>query len=74
MSIPDLFDEMTYGPAPESPAAANVWLDSHERALKLYIDGAWVAPHGTDKIQVVDPSTEEICGEVPSGNEQDVNW
>lgn len=40
---------------------------------KFYINGAWVAPHGTDKIQVVDPSTEEICGEVPSGNEQDVN-
>ena len=40
---------------------------------KLYIDGAWVAPHGTDKIQVVDPSNEEICGEVPSGNDQDVN-
>ena len=40
---------------------------------KFYINGAWVAPDGTDKIQVVDPSTEEICGEVPSGNEQDVN-
>jgi acyl-CoA reductase-like NAD-dependent aldehyde dehydrogenase len=40
---------------------------------KFYINGEWVAPNGTDKIQVVDPSTEEICGEVPSGNEQDVS-
>lgn len=40
---------------------------------KFYINGQWAAPHGTDKLQVIDPSTEEICGEVPSGNDQDVN-
>jgi len=40
---------------------------------KFYINGQWVAPHRTDKIQVIDPSTEEVCGEVPSGNDQDVN-
>jgi aldehyde dehydrogenase (NAD+) len=39
---------------------------------KFYINGEWVAPHGTDKIQVIDPSNEDICGEVPSGNDQDV--
>ena len=40
---------------------------------KFYINGQWAAPHGTDKLQVIDPSTEEVCGEVPSGNDQDVN-
>ena len=40
---------------------------------KFYINGKWVAPHSKDKLQVIDPSTEEVCGEVPSGNEQDVN-
>ena len=39
---------------------------------KFYINGAWVAPHGGDTIKVIDPSTEDICGEVPSGNNQDV--
>ena len=39
----------------------------------FYINGQWVDPHSTDKLQVIDPSTEEICGEVPSGNDQDVN-
>lgn len=40
---------------------------------KFYINGQWVAPKGTDKLQVIDPSTEEVCGEVPSGNDEDVN-
>jgi acyl-CoA reductase-like NAD-dependent aldehyde dehydrogenase len=40
---------------------------------KLYINGQWVTPNSKDTIKVIDPSTEEICGEVPSGNDDDVN-
>lgn len=40
---------------------------------KFYINGQWVAPKGTGKIEVIDPSTEEVCGIVPSGNADDVN-
>jgi len=40
---------------------------------KFYINGQWVAPSGTGKISVIDPSTEEVCGEVPSGDNNDVN-
>lgn len=40
---------------------------------KFYINGQWVAPKGTGKLEVIDPSTEEVCGVVPSGNSDDVN-
>lgn len=40
---------------------------------KFYINGQWVAPKGTGKLEVIDPSTEEVCGVVPSGNADDVN-
>ena len=40
---------------------------------KFYINGQWVAPKGTGKIEVINPSTEEVCGVVPSGNVEDVN-
>ena len=40
---------------------------------KFYINGQWVVPNGTDKITVIDPSTEEVCGEVPAGNSADVD-
>ena len=39
----------------------------------LYIGGQWVKPHSDATIDVIDPSTEEVCGRVPSGNDQDVN-
>jgi acyl-CoA reductase-like NAD-dependent aldehyde dehydrogenase len=40
---------------------------------KLYIDGAWVAPGGTESIEVIDSATEEVIGSVPLGTVADVD-
>jgi len=40
---------------------------------KLYIDGAWVAPSGSDAIEVVDSVTESVMGSVPAGAAGDVD-
>jgi aldehyde dehydrogenase (NAD+) len=40
---------------------------------KLYIGGEWVDPSSDDKIEVVNPSTEEVIGSVPSGTTEDVD-
>ena len=40
---------------------------------KLYIDGAWVAPHSSDTIEVIDSTTEEVMGTVPLGSAEDVD-
>ncbi len=50
--------------------ATTAVLHVHDR---LYIDGAWVAPIGTDTIDVVNPATEEVVGRVPLGNAADVD-
>ena len=39
---------------------------------RLYIDGAWQAPHGTGLAEVIDPASEQAIGRVPLGDEQDV--
>jgi aldehyde dehydrogenase (NAD+) len=38
---------------------------------KLYINGEWTAPSGSDVITVLEASTGEIIGTVPSGSELD---
>ena len=40
---------------------------------RLYIDGAWVAPARTDTIDVLDSTTEEVIGTIPSGTAADVD-
>ena len=40
---------------------------------KLYINGQWVSPNTTEFIEVKDPANEEIIGQVPRANGEDVN-
>jgi aldehyde dehydrogenase (NAD+) len=39
---------------------------------KLYIGGEWVDPAGSDTIDVVNPTTEEVIGTIPRGTPEDV--
>jgi betaine-aldehyde dehydrogenase len=40
---------------------------------KLYIGGEWVAPAGSDVIEVISPHTEEVIATVPDGTPADVD-
>ncbi len=39
----------------------------------FYIDGAWVAPEGSDTFTVIDPSTEEPFAKISLGNKADTD-
>lgn len=40
---------------------------------KFYIGGEWVAPTGTETMEVIDSATEEVIGKVPLGTATDVD-
>ena len=40
---------------------------------KLYIDGSWVAPEGTDTLEVIDSTTEEVFATIPAGVPDDID-
>ena len=40
---------------------------------KIYIDGAWVEPHGRTTFNVINATTEEVMGRIPGGDAQDVD-
>ena len=40
---------------------------------KLYIGGEWVDPQGSETIEVINPSTEEVMGTIPAGTAEDVD-
>ncbi|MBC2640665.1 MULTISPECIES: aldehyde dehydrogenase family protein [unclassified Rhodococcus (in: high G+C Gram-positive bacteria)] len=39
----------------------------------LYVDGTWCASASAERIDVVDPTTEELIGDVPAGSAEDVD-
>ncbi|RYH03097.1 aldehyde dehydrogenase family protein [Salipiger sp. IMCC34102] len=44
-----------------------------DNARKFYIDGAWVDPQDGRDFDVIDPSTEEVVGQIALGGEADTN-
>lgn len=39
---------------------------------RIYIDGAWIASTGKGRIDVINPSTEEVMASIPEGTPEDV--
>ena len=43
-TVAEIFETMSYGPAPESAAPAQTWLDAHAPHLRLFIGNEWRDP------------------------------
>ncbi len=57
-SVPEIFQTMEYGPAPEAAAPARAWLDEHDRRFGLFIGGSWTAAEG-ETFETLNPATAQ---------------
>jgi aldehyde dehydrogenase (NAD+) len=73
MSVTEKFLSMEYGPAPEDPREALVWLDRHSRKLGHFIGGAFRPPAKGVYFDTVDPSTGEPLARVAQGSTADID-
>ncbi|MBV8049608.1 MAG: aldehyde dehydrogenase family protein, partial [Acidobacteriaceae bacterium] len=73
MSIAEKFVSMEYGPAPEDPKEAQVWLDRHGRRFGHFIDGGWRDPVEGVFFDTVDPATGEKIASISQGSAADVD-
>lgn len=73
MSIAEKFLTMDYGPAPEDPKDALLWLDRHQRHFGHFIDGAWRQPVEGVFFDSTDPATGEKIATVSQGSAADVD-
>lgn len=71
--LTQLFQSMSYGPAPESDAAAIAWLDSHERKFDLFINNMWSAPNEGDYLTVSNPARQEPLAQVADASACDID-
>lgn len=73
MSVAEIFETMEYGPAPESPAVVNAWLDHHQRRFDLLIDNRWHAPAQGAYVEVRNPATGVMLAQVANAAATDVD-
>ncbi|XP_060065469.1 aldehyde dehydrogenase family 16 member A1-like isoform X1 [Ylistrum balloti] len=64
---------MSYGPAPESDNVVKAWLDDHDKAFGLFIDGKWVKPEGRKTYTTKNPATGEALATTIQAEKQDVD-
>jgi aldehyde dehydrogenase (NAD+) len=73
MSVADKFLTMDYGPAPEDPKDALLWLDQHQRKFGHFIDGEWRQPAEGAFFDSIDPATGEKIAAISQGTSADID-
>src|SRR5712664_2821743 len=73
MSVTEKFLSMEYGPAPEDPREALVWLDRHARKLGHFIGGSFRPPAEGVYFDTLDPSTGEPLASAAQGSAANVD-
>ena len=71
--IAEHFQTMSYGPAPESDAAAVAWLESHDRRFELFINNEWAAPAEGRYLAVSNPARGEELAQVADASPPDID-
>ena len=71
MNIKDIFNNMDYGKAPESPETAVKWLKQHNNKFGHFIDGDWVK--GKGHFDSNNPATGEPLAQVAQADKKTVD-
>lgn len=73
MSVAEIFDTMDYGPAPESAANAQAWLDNHERSFGLFIAGEFRNPVSRKHFETINPADGFVLAKIAQAGADDVD-
>ncbi len=71
-NVMDIFETMEYGPAPESPTPALVWIQERQ-PFGLFINNQWVKPASGEYLESINPATGKPLAKIASGNSADVD-
>ena len=69
----EIFQSMTYGPAPEAAAAADAWLDAHKRKFDLFINSSWTPPVDGSYLTVANPAREQPVARIADASPADIH-
>jgi len=74
MNIPEIFETMSYGPAPEQSDYVQEWLESHGDGFTLFINGKWVKAKSSETvIESHNPATGDYLAKFTVAGADDVD-
>ncbi len=72
-SIPDIFETMEYGPAPESAGPALDWIKARNGEMGLFVGGRWIRPAGGEYFDTSNPANAHVLARVAQAGPADVD-
>jgi aldehyde dehydrogenase (NAD+) len=73
MTIKEIFQTMDYGPAPESAATAEAWLERHGRKFDLFVGGKWLKPKTDGYFDAFNPADAKVISTLAQAGEEEVD-
>ena len=73
MTLRDIMETMEYGPAPESAALAQQWLDARQRRFGHFIAGEFRSPSGDGFFETINPATAQPLAHIAQGSAADID-
>ena len=71
-SVPEIFETMAYGPAPEGIGPVSQWLDGHGRRFGLFIGGSWV-PGAGETFETLNPATGKPLVQLAQATSEEID-
>jgi aldehyde dehydrogenase (NAD+) len=72
-TLVEIFETMSYGPAPENAEPARAWLEAHKNSFCLFIGGEWHPPTGGHYFDSINPATGETLARIAQAGPEDVD-
>ncbi len=72
-SIPQIFESMDYGPAPEAATPALGWIAGHGGRFGHLIGGEWIEPAEGQYFETTNPATGKALATIAQGSGADVD-
>ncbi|MBI5953812.1 MAG: aldehyde dehydrogenase family protein [Chloroflexi bacterium] len=72
MTIPEILDTLTYGPAPETSKPVLDWIAAHNGKFQLFINNEWRDPSTKEWYPSINPATKQKLADVAKASEDDV--
>src|SRR6185295_2597851 len=72
-SVADVLTTLEYGPAPESAAPVEEWLERHGRSFGFFIGGKWVEAKSGESFETLTPANGKVIGRVAQASAEDVD-
>lgn len=73
MNIAEIYEKMSYGPAPEANDKVMDWLADNQDGFGLFINGDWQQQSSQDYFNSANPATGEVLGKVTQASQDSVD-